>query len=137
MATSGSIQKIYDDLAVLRTGWVTNGWSWDGRLSCACSSFGGDLASRARALIVTVFAHTIDERSLQRAHPLIRELTAQTGGIRPEQLVFATDPIDDTLAYGLWWPWGDDLTISLRVGLVGLWAESEMANMQKAFRIAP
>jgi hypothetical protein len=136
LVTGSRIQTIYDDLAVLRKGWVVSGWSWDTRLSCACSSFGADLAGQARAVVASAFAHTIDARSLRRASPLVQEIAEQTGGVRSEQLVFATEPVADTLAYGLWWPWNDEVTISMRVGLTGLWAEREVLNLQSVFRIA-
>jgi hypothetical protein len=31
-------------------------------------------------------------------------------------------------AYGLWWPWGDGMTISLRVGIAGVDESHDLMN---------
>ena len=37
--------------------------------------------------------------------------------MRQGQLILAAGPFAGLHAFGLWWPWGDNETISLRVGL--------------------
>lgn len=133
MTTPNAIQALYDDLSRLRKEWVTRGWTWDSRLSCVCSSFSADLADVARATIEKVLPLTEDAHSLAKAPPWIQAVAQKSGGARPGQLIFSTRPVAETVAYGLWWPWGDDVTISLRVGLTGRHAKSELQNLQQAF----
>jgi len=42
------------------------------------------------------------------------------GGLRQDQILVATEPSESLMSYGLWWPWGDDVTISFRIGLSGM-----------------
>jgi hypothetical protein len=37
------------------------------------------------------------------------------------------------VAYGLWWPWGDELTVSLRIGLGGYVGEPDLARLKETF----
>ncbi len=61
-------------------------------------------------------------KSLDAAPTNLKALTQRTGGLRSNQRLLAG--ADDTL-YGLWWPWGNGTTITLRIGLVDLAAHSE------------
>jgi hypothetical protein len=69
---------------------------------------------------------------LASAPEAVRAVAEQTGGIRPDQLIFSAEPFGYNVAYGLWWPWGDDVTISLRVGLAGPTMARE--DVQSRFR---
>jgi hypothetical protein len=37
--------------------------------------------------------------------------------VRTGQRVLSQGPLDGLTAYGLWWPWGNGKTVSLRIGL--------------------
>ncbi len=128
-----SLQGIYDELARLREGWVGRGWSWDSRLSCVASSFSQELTNEARAAIATVFPHEFNHRTIRKATALVAQISEQTGGVRSDQFIVATEPVQATIAFGLWWPWGDDATISFRIGLAGLRANAELARLQEEF----
>lgn len=110
-----------------------SGWSWDTRLSCVCSSFGADFDKAAFAAIARVFPDKFDARTIHKAPPLIQTTVQQTGNLRVDQFVFGTRTVGDTLAFGLWWPWGDDVTISFRIGLAGHFAHYELANLRSEF----
>ena len=133
MALNQSIQPIYDELARLRQSWVGGGWSWDSRLSCVSSSFGTDLTSEARSVVTSIFPNEFNHRTVRKAPPVIQEIAEQTGGVRSDQLILSSQTVRGTLAFGLWWPWGDDVTISFRVGLAGLRATAEMGRLQEEF----
>ena len=36
-------------------------------------------------------------------------------------------------AFGLWWPWGDEITISLRIGLGGYVGELDLVRLRETF----
>ena len=46
----------------------------------------------------------------------MRTLAESCGGLRASQLMF-WGGADGPGAFGLWWPWGDGTTVSLRIGL--------------------
>jgi hypothetical protein len=124
---------LFEALARLRTAWPKRGWTWDGRLSCVASSFGVDLTSEARAAVGLAFPHEWNQRNLMRAGEVLNELAARAGGIRPDQAIFSTEAADGLTGYALWWPWGDEVTISLRVGLVGSAAVREEFRLRDTF----
>jgi hypothetical protein len=63
--------------------------------------------------------------TLNSATPELRELAARTGGLRAGQLLLVGGPVGGITAFGLWWPWGDGETISMRVGLLDIDAARE------------
>jgi len=124
---------LFDSLVRLRAAWPGGGWSWDGRLSCLSSSFNVELADEARAAAQRALANEWTADNIETAPDNIREIAEMSGGVRAEQLVMATDPAARILAFGLWWPWGDDNTISLRVGLAGRVSESDQESFRDLF----
>lgn len=125
--------RLFDALGLLRTAWPGGGWSWDNRLSCVASSFSVDLAREARAAADLALPRQWTKRTLATAPLIVREIAEQSGGIRDDQLLLATDPIDRMIAFGLWWPWGDEVTISLRVGLAGKVSDQTQEKFRDLF----
>ncbi|MFI5300377.1 MAG: hypothetical protein ACHREM_20000 [Polyangiales bacterium] len=112
-------QPLLDALRTFRTSWPRRGWSFDGRVQCVASTFDAEFAPQAKLLIETVLPHVWTERTLATASPLIARVASRTGGIRSTQMIFGADPIGHVTAYGLWWPWEEGRTISLRIGVEG------------------
>lgn len=112
---------------------MSRGWSWDRRFECVASTFSLADADQARRLVVEVLTDEWTSVSLSNAPPLIAEVAEATGGVRSDQLLFAT-PNARVIAYGLWWPWGGEGTnISMRVGLAGQISEDDMAKLREVF----
>lgn len=133
MARPSPVDEIFETLENLRAKWPKSGWSWDSRFSCVASSFGLDLVSEAQAVATEALRHEWTTRNIAGAPPIVRQLADDTGGIRADQFIFTTDPGGRLVAYGLWWPWGDDITISLRVGLAGYASEAETFRFRDLF----
>lgn len=114
-----STHSPFDLLGRFRRRWPGRGWSWDSRFNCVSSSFSAELEQEARSAIAQTFSLQYTQRSLRTAPPRIVEVAEGTGGLRPDQFLVLTDDYGGLEAFGLWWPWGDDVTISFRVGLVG------------------
>src|SRR5687768_10360991 len=117
--TSRSVQPLFDLLTRFRQTWPKRGWSWDTRVSCIASSFGVDLVDEARSALAPAFPHSWTHRTLAKAPPILGQIAERTGGVRADQMLYSTDPHGGVVAFGLWWPWGDDTTISYRIGLSG------------------
>jgi hypothetical protein len=107
----------------LRGAWPSRGWSWDNRYSCVTSSFSAELEGKARAAADIALPGEWTPTTILRAPPALREVAEHTGGLRPGQLFLASveidAPVGSAFAYGLWWPWGDGMTTSMRIGLGG------------------
>jgi hypothetical protein len=123
-------------LKELKATWPTRGWSWDGRLACVSSSFASELDGRARACAAIALPNEFTSTTLSRAPGALRELAERTGGLRSGQMLLAGAGGGASFAYGLWWPWGDGMTTSLRVGLGGPDATSDaQQRLREAFGV--
>jgi hypothetical protein len=121
----------------LKAAWPTRGWSWDGRFFCLASSFDSEFAANARTAAQLALPHEWVSSSLAKAPSVLRDLAEQTGGLRPGQSLFASGPIGRSHAYGLWWPWRDSTSISLRIGLAGPdFSERHNARLRDIFGVS-
>jgi hypothetical protein len=121
-------QPLFDSLFRMKTAWPTRGWSWDPRLLCVTSSFTTEQEPAARAATQIALQNEWNAATIVRAPQALRDVVERAGGIRQGQLAISTGPIAGLLAYGLWWPWGDGETISLRVGLADVDPNREPYN---------
>jgi len=111
-------QPLFDRLSKMRAAWPARGWSWDGRFECIASSIAALNEAKARAAAAEALPTIWTQPTLPRAPLRIQQLAEATGGVRSGQALLVSDAPGGFVAYGLWWPWGDGVSISLRVGLV-------------------
>jgi hypothetical protein len=109
--------SLFRSMKELRAVWPSRGWSWDRRLSCVTSSFADEVEAKARTVATGAFPSEWTSSTIQRAPALVRELVERAGGIRSGQLVLTTGTATGPFVYCLWWPWGDGMTTSVRIGL--------------------
>jgi len=114
---SSAFDPLLTQLTEFRAKWPKRGWSWDGRFSCVASAFSSELVEEANAALAPTFPGRWNHKTLATAPPLVQQIAERTGGVRADQWIFATNPSGGAVIYALWWPWGDDTTITLRIGL--------------------
>ena len=68
-------------------------------------------------VILEEFSHHWDFATLATSSGYFSNFINATFGMVPGQKVFATDPESDLILFAVWWPWGYDNNISLRIGL--------------------
>lgn len=112
-----AFDPLLTQLAEFRAKWPKRGWSWDSRFSCVASAFSVEIVEEANAALAITFPGRWNHRTLGTAPPLVQQIAEKTGGVRADQWIFSTNPSGGAIVYGLWWPWGDDTTITLRLGL--------------------
>jgi hypothetical protein len=103
----------------LRSVWPSRGWSWDARLSCVASSFNIEVEAQARTATAIALPSEWTWTTMQRAPAALRDIAERTGGLRAGQLLLASAGVGAVFAYGLWWPWGNGMTTSVRIGFDG------------------
>jgi hypothetical protein len=131
-------ESLFEGLVRLRARWPVRGWSWDSRLACVSSSFPVEVEDRARAAAKEAFSESWTRETLAKAPPRVRVVAEKAGGMRSGQLVLASAGPTGVLTYGLWWPWGDGMTISLRVGLADVDDASELTvQFRGLFGVVP
>jgi len=129
---------LFGAMKELRVAWPSRGWSWDTRFSCVTSSFNAELDARARTAVAAALATEWTAATIQRASPALRDLAERTGGLRAGQFLFSSGPVGANFAYGLWWPWGDAMTTSLRIGLGGSGVrEDAFQRLRDVFGVEP
>src|SRR4029079_18319137 len=84
---------------------------------CVAASFGKEIAERVRVAMTGVLDSEWTGTTLGGAPPEVRALASKHGGVRSGQFLFSGRLVEGMHLYGLWWPWGDGATISLRVGI--------------------
>jgi hypothetical protein len=110
-------QALFQALERLKASWPVPEWSYDRRLRCVASSFAVGLEPAARAAMAEVLPTSWTAQTLAGAPDDVRKLAETCGGVRSAQQLFWGGAAGSPGAFGLWWPWGDGTTISLRVGL--------------------
>jgi hypothetical protein len=130
---ASSTDQLFAELARFRGVWPKRGWSWDYRLNCVASSFHVDLTRDCESALLGSFADVYDQRSLDRASDNIIEMAEAAGGIRPDQRIYVMRSTGRLMPYALWWPWGDEITVSLRVGLSGYVGDPDFQRLQLEF----
>lgn len=134
MQPSGSAtDQLFARLEQLKERWPKKGWSWDYRVNCVASSFHVDLTQDAHQALVAILPEVYDYKTLAKANQHLRQAAEGVGGIRSDQLIYTLSGPGRLMPYALWWPWGDEITISVRVGLAGYAGEPDYQRLQLQF----
>jgi hypothetical protein len=110
-------ESVFGDLTRLRERWLSPEWTYDRRLKCVASSIPLAQEAAARAAIGDIFPTTWTGATLPSAPEDVRALAGGCGGLRAAQQLLWNGAAGGPGAFGLWWPWGDGTTVTLRVGL--------------------
>jgi hypothetical protein len=108
---------VFAALERLRAAWPARDWMYDRRLKCVASSIPLAREADARAAMAEVLPVSFSVDTLATASAGHRDLVEKCGGLRANQLLFWGGADDAPGVFGLWWPWGDGTTVSLRIGL--------------------
>jgi hypothetical protein len=113
-------ESVFEGLVRLRERWLSPDWTYDRRLRCVASSIPLTEEPVARAVIRDMFPTIWTATTLADAPEGVRTLATGCGGVRASQQLLWNGAADGPGAFGLWWPWGDGTTVTLRVGLHNL-----------------
>ena len=134
MESRAATDVLFTALLLLKEHWPMGGWSWDSRLSCVSSSFSVSNEPDARRALSSALRFRWTDRTIESAPPAVQELAEATGGVREGQELFATEEFDGSIAFALWWPWGDENTVSVRAGVAGARISEEETRLRDVFR---
>ena len=107
------LEKICREL--LSGSWGVLSWKWDHRFEAFLAEFSTDKREEFRAMLEHDFSNVWDSSNIREAPDIVQMYNNNFGGLRSGQLLFTTDPSQDIFICGVWWPWGDGRTISLRI----------------------
>ena len=139
MSTRDGWDTLLEPLAQLRAAWPQRGWSYDTRFSVVASSFHAELEPKARAAARLALPHEWNAATIANAPAELKKIVELTGGVRASQMVMGGGSVltpNTVFLYGLWWPWGDGTTTSLRIGIGGGHIrESVLTRLRDAFGV--
>ena len=90
-------------------------WKWDSRFDTVLAEFGTDKKNSVRAILDQYLSNTWDSANIGKAPDAVQRINIDLGKLRSGQLLFTSDPRQDTFIFCAWWPWGDGQTISIRI----------------------
>jgi len=93
-------------------------WEWDDYIGTFLAAFSSQQAPRVADACDKYFMSRWDTATIDKIPPSVLAISESLGGLRSAQRLYASRPGDFVMAYGAWWPWGDEKTISLRIGMV-------------------
>jgi len=110
-------------------------WAWDARFNAALATFTAAEAPEILASLAVSLPSRWDHATVGRAPASVAKLADGIGGVRAGQFVLSTDPGQDVLVVGAWWPWGGGLTVSVRLfPLASGAAAASQEDLAMAFR---
>lgn len=113
-------------------------WKWDARFGAVLMEFGAGERDRMQATLRAHFSAVWDSNAIATAPAPAQALAVNYGGLRSGQLLFTVDLHAQDSLYGVWWPWGDGKTTSIRIsmycpGLPDAERESRIASLKARF----
>ena len=92
-------------------------WRWDNHFKTALVTFEKKDMELIYFPIMQEFAKQWDFVSIEHADGSFFKYFNDQFGFVPGQKIFTTEDDSGVILFATWWPWGDDLRFSLRVGL--------------------
>lgn len=110
-------------------------WSWDTwPAGMVLSKIDITARRQAEALLREVFAGSWDNKKIAGAPSTVQEIVESCGGVGEGQTVYASNPDAPAVLVALWWPWGNAVTVSLRLGLAPGAAACSQDELDAAIR---
>jgi hypothetical protein len=101
--------RIYSECESLVT------WRWDDHFQTVLSEFPADHEEEVLSVLEKDFDTCWDEITIDYAPGNIRSVAKGLGEVRQGQRLFSSDPEQDALLLGAFWPWNNGKKISLRM----------------------
>lgn len=90
-------------------------WKWDSRFGTALAEFSIDNGDKVRELLGSYLGGSWNSSNISGASDTLQMIAGRLGGLRAGQMLFAPDSNKDDFVFGVWWPWGNGSTVSIRV----------------------
>lgn len=110
-------------------------WKWDSRIEAVLAEFGVSDKDSNRAILERYLGNAWDNSNIGKAPDIVQMINDNLGGLGSGQLLFTSEPNQDAIIFGAWWPWGDGKTISIRIApSCKKLSDSEKAEQIKLFK---
>lgn len=107
---------------------VDRDWTWDGRFGMALLAYDKKDEEAILGGVAATLTTRVNSGDLGGAPQKARDIADAAGGINAGQSLFHSDLDSDLVLFAAVWPWGNEKTVSIRIGF----AASDMSGEQKA-----
>jgi hypothetical protein len=112
-------------------------WEWDSRLMGALTQFEKSNEPQIQRALSSILAYEWHVTNVTDAPESVLIATDFMGGLRSGQTVMTIRPEFDPLVLAAFWPWGNGVTVSLRIVLFSLnRSPGQMDGLMSTFRNA-
>lgn len=131
-SSDSNVSDTYASLAAAFSGSLT--WEWDERFSGVLAAFEANDQDRMLRIIGDQLTHAWNNTNIGDAPDSVNDAIQLFGGLHPGQLLFSSDFTQDVILLGLWWPWDNGATISIRLVPYCKKLDSEKEGLQNALK---
>ena len=127
------LENVSRELAIAFQGILS--WKWDSYIDTVLAEFDVGDKDSIREILECFLGRTWDRSNIGKAPDIVQMINSNLGGLRPGQFLFTSDPNQDEIIFGAWWPWGNGKTISIRIApYYRKLSDSEKAEQVKRFK---
>ena len=90
-------------------------WKWDDWIGTFLAELDTAKEKTVRTILEKHLPIYWDNSNINTAPQVVRALDEHLGGLRSTQFLFSSNPSNDVFVFCAWWPWGNGMTISLRI----------------------
>lgn len=113
--SSEALQRLSNEFQRSFSGKLT--WQWDERFDTALLHVDRKNKEKVVKVLEKHFSDYWNILFDEEMPDSIQQQVQRFDGLRPEQLLFSTDMVNDKFLYCAWWPWQDGEKTSVRIGL--------------------
>ncbi len=106
-------------------------WQWDRERNMAVMILASDDAEMVFYPLFKEFQSHWNFTSIHEAAREVTEFVHTQFGLMPGQALFTSHMVDNLVLGVAWWPWGRDEKVSMRVGLIPVGVEMEVAFVRR------
>jgi hypothetical protein len=92
-------------------------WKLDDRFNTVVAAFEKGGSEIIFSTLKASFSQEWSKKTVRKAPENIKSIASSISGIEKGQIVFTTDDNEVPVLFAAWWPWGDGINVSLRIGV--------------------
>ena len=113
--TESAVEALEAPCRAIFTG-LERPWEWDDRFGTVVLAFDSAEEQEILTALTETLVSAWTGSDIGTAPERVQQLADACGGLNPGQRFLHTDAEQPFVLFGMWWPWGNGKTISLRIG---------------------
>ena len=93
-------------------------WKWDERFELILGEFPSERKEDVQKVLDGIFIEKWGSSEIGKAPEYVKEIGRFFGGVFSGQYILISAEINQVRLFCAWWPWGNGLTISIRISVL-------------------